>query len=98
VLLVQELDRRMAITPSFQGLQGMPNGKFSTLTQLTGKEYRELAQILLIATAPLLGHNPKHLKTIWAGIDFIFLASYQTHSNGTFSYLEKSLQMFNKLK
>ncbi len=94
ILLVQELDRGMAILPSFQGLQGLPNGKFSTLTQLTGKEYRELAWIFLVAAAPVLVHHPKHLEGIRAGIDFMFLI----HSDRTISYLEQSLQKFNKLK
>jgi hypothetical protein len=65
---------------------------------LTGKEYRELAQIFLVAVALVLVHYPKHLEAIQAGIDFMFWACYQSHSDGTISYLEQSLQKFNKLK
>ncbi len=79
----------MAALPSFQGLCGLPDGKFSDLTQLTGKEYRELARIYIVAVDSLLVHHPKHLEAIWAGIDFMFLAYYQSYSDGTISYLEK---------
>jgi hypothetical protein len=81
------LDRRMSAIPRFQGLHSLPDGRFSTVTQLTGKEYRELTRIFLVAVAPLLIHHPQHLEAIRAGIDFMLLASYQSHSDTTIQFL-----------
>ncbi len=51
-----------------------------------------------MAVAPLLIHHPKHLEAVQAGIDFMFYAFYQSHSDRIISYLEKSILKFNKLK
>jgi hypothetical protein len=89
--MVNELDRRMSGIPKFQGLHSQPEGRFSTLTQLTGKEYRELTRIFLVAVAPLLMHHRLRLQAIQASVDFMLLASYQSHSDATIKFLMKSL-------
>ncbi len=96
--MINALDRRMSAIPRFQGLRSLPDGRFSTVTQLTGEEYRELTSIFLVAVSPLLIHHPQHLEAIRAGIDFMLLASYQLHSDTTIQFLEKSLQKFDQMK
>ncbi len=96
--LTDEFDRRLAAIPRFQGLRALPDGRFSALSQLTGKEYRKIAKIFIPAVAPLLIHHPKHLEAIRAGIDFMMLASYESHTESTISYLQKALLKFDKLK
>jgi hypothetical protein len=81
--MIDALDRWMSAIPRFQGLRSLPNGQFSTVSQLTGKEYRELTRIFLVAVAPLLIHHPQHVEAIWAGIDFMLLAGYQSRSDTT---------------
>jgi hypothetical protein len=71
-----KLDKRMSLLPKFQELQSQPEGKFSTVTQLTGKEYRQLTRVFLVAIVPLLIHHPYHLEAIQSGIDNILLACY----------------------
>ncbi len=88
----------MLAIPRIHGLNSLPQGKFSTLTQLTGKEYWELTRIFLVALAPLLINHSGHLEAIRAGIDFMLLVSYKLHSDTTLEFLEKSLQKFDKLK
>jgi hypothetical protein len=88
----------MSAMPKFQGMRSLPNGQFSTATQLTGKEYQELTRIFLVAVAPLLIYHLQHLEAIRAGIDFILLACYQSHSDTTLKFLQKSFQKFDKLK
>jgi hypothetical protein len=96
--MVDALDRQMSAIPKFQSLRSLTDGQFSTATQLTGKEYQELSRIFLVAVAPLLIHYPQHVEAIRAGIDFILLACYWSHSDTTIKFLEKSLQKFDKLK
>ncbi len=96
--MINALDRRMSAIPQFQGLRSLPDGRFLTITQLTGKEYRELTRIFLVAVSPLMIHHPQHLEALHAGIDFMLLASYQSHSDTTIQFLEKSLQKFDKMK
>ncbi len=51
----------------------------------------------MIAVAPVLMHHPLHLEAIQAEIDFMMLASYQSHSDTTVKFLVKSLQTFYHL-
>jgi hypothetical protein len=96
--MIDALDRQMSAISQFQGLRSLPDGRFSTVTQLTSKEYQELTRIFLVAVSPLLIHHPQHLEAIQAGIDFMLLASYQSHSDTTIQFLEKSLQKCDKIK
>jgi hypothetical protein len=62
--LVDALNKRLAEFPRFQGLWALPEGRFSSMSQLTGKEYRQIARIFIPAVAPLLINHPKHLEAI----------------------------------
>ncbi len=88
----------MTTIPRFQGLRSLLREKFSTLTQMTGKEYCKLARIFLVAVTPLFIHYPDHLDALQAGLDFLLLAGYQSHSDTTLFFLEKSLWTFDALK
>ncbi len=95
---MDKLDRRMSVMPQFQGLCSNPQCIFSTLTQLTGKEYRELTRVYLVAVVPLLLRHLKHFKVIQTAFDFTSFAGYKWHGDSTSLFLVKSLQASNKLE
>ncbi len=96
--LVDAFDQRLAALPRFQGLRALPEGQFSLVLQLTGKEYREIAKIFIPAMALSLINHSKHLEAIRSGIDFMLSASYESHNESTIAFFQKALISFDKLK
>jgi hypothetical protein len=96
--MVDGLERQMSVIPTFEGLQSLLDGRSSNATELTIKECRELTRLYLLTMATLLIHHQRHVEALLAGIDFKFLACYQSLSDTTIRFLEKSLQNFDKLK
>ncbi len=91
VPLVNALNQRLAALPRFQGLWALPEWQFSSVLQLTGKEYHEIAKIDNPAIAPLLINHLQHLEAIRSGIDFMLLASYESHTESTIEFLQNTL-------
>jgi hypothetical protein len=98
VPLVDALNKRLAYLPRFQGLRALLEGRLSSMSQLTGKEYRQISRIFIPAVAPLLLNHPSHVEVIRVGSDFMMLASYTSHNQTTVDFLQKSLLRFDKLK
>ncbi len=62
--LLDALNKRLAELPQFQGLQALPERWFSSMSQLTGKEYCQITRICIPAIALLLINHLKHLKAV----------------------------------
>ncbi|KIM56423.1 hypothetical protein SCLCIDRAFT_95955, partial [Scleroderma citrinum Foug A] len=91
----EELDSRVRGLPPCFGLQHFKGG-WSHLSQISGKERKDMACILL---GCLVGKVPSEIITCYrALLDFIYLAQYSTHDNDTLQYLENSLNLFHEHK
>ncbi|EPS94111.1 hypothetical protein FOMPIDRAFT_1098984, partial [Fomitopsis schrenkii] len=91
----EELDNRLRCLPLAHGVRHFKNG-ISTLSQISGKERKEMACVLL---ACLVGKVSKEtMITFRSLLDFIYLAQYPTHDDDTLRYLEKALQTFHANK
>ncbi|KAF9034404.1 hypothetical protein BJ165DRAFT_1563819 [Panaeolus papilionaceus] len=69
---------------------------YYTISQWTGKEYKEMQQIFVSMKAGAVNDNV--LTLIQAVVDFIFYAQLQVHTTTNLSALEASLALFHKNK
>ncbi|KAA1479270.1 hypothetical protein DENSPDRAFT_789011, partial [Dentipellis sp. KUC8613] len=78
------------VPPSY-GVRHFHNG-FSALSQVSGKERKQMAGILL---GCLVGAVPQSaLVAVRSLLDFIYIAQYPTHDDTTLQYLQDSLEGF----
>lgn len=91
----QELDRRVRALPPAYGVRHFKNG-ISALSQVTGKERKDMARILLGCLVGILPR--KGMLACRALLDFIYLAQYSTHDSLTLGYMEESLRTFQQNK
>jgi hypothetical protein len=87
--------------PLNHGTRIFTNG-ISPLSRITGKEHREICQILLglVIDLPLpSGYSPKRLvASARAILDFLYLAQLPVHSTSTLKALKESLKCFHDNK
>ena len=90
-----ELDRRLRCLPPAYGIRHFKNG-ISALSQITGKERKDMARVLL---GCLIGKVPRNaLLAFRALLDFIYIAQYPTHDDTTLKYLADALSLFHRHK
>ena len=90
-----ELDSRVHSLPPSFGLCHFKGG-WSCLSQISGKERKDMAQILL---GCLVGKVPAEVLVCYrALLDFIYIAQYPTHDNDSLQYLEDVLDLFHTNK
>jgi hypothetical protein len=90
-----ELDRRVQALPPAHGIRHFSNG-FSVLMRKSGKEWKNMAKILLGA---LIGAVPQQvIKAARSLLDFIYMAQYISHSDETLQYMQNALDTFHKQK
>ncbi|TRM57623.1 hypothetical protein BD626DRAFT_514014 [Schizophyllum amplum] len=90
-----ELDRRLRTLPPAFGIRHFENG-ISALSQLTGKERKQLARVLL---GCLVGALPSRgIEACRGALDFIYYAQYTTHDNDSLSQMQSALDMWEENK
>jgi hypothetical protein len=96
-----EIDARCRRMPLNYGTRIFSSG-ISPLSRVTGKEHREICQILLglVIDLPLpSGYSSTRLVTsVRAILDFLYLAQLPVHSASTLKALEGSLKRFHDAK
>lgn len=96
-----ELDHRVRCMPLSDGARHFDHG-ISMLTQLSGREHKEIARLLLgcIQDAPNLSNRDKIEASAAARglIDFAYIAEYTQHNGETLQYLQDALDQFHAHK
>ncbi|KAJ7064424.1 hypothetical protein B0H15DRAFT_807765 [Mycena belliarum] len=88
-----ELDSRIRALPPAFGIRHFDKG-ISILSQVSGKEQKAIARILL---GCLVGKLPaKGIKACRSILDFIYLAQYSTHDDGTLASMTEALEVWHK--
>ncbi|KAJ7896871.1 hypothetical protein B0H13DRAFT_1623692 [Mycena leptocephala] len=83
-----ELDARIRSLPPAFGIQHFDKG-ISLLSQVSGKERKAMARILL---GCLVGKLPaKGIRACRSILDFIYLSQYSTHDEGTLACMREAL-------
>ncbi|KAK6972247.1 hypothetical protein R3P38DRAFT_3335915 [Favolaschia claudopus] len=92
LMTAEELDARIRSLPPAFGIRHFAKG-FSALSQISGSERKAMARILL---GCLVGRLPsKGIQACRALLDFIYLAQYPTHDDGTLSAMETALDCWH---
>ncbi|KAJ7820515.1 hypothetical protein B0H14DRAFT_3147084 [Mycena olivaceomarginata] len=88
-----ELDARIRSLPPSFGIRHFDKG-ISSLSQVSGKERKAMARILL---GCLVGRLPvKGIRACRAILDFIYLSQYTTHDDGTLASLRNALEVWHE--
>jgi hypothetical protein len=91
----KELDARIQRLPPCFGVRHFNKG-WSELVQVSGKERKDMARILL---GCLIGRAPSQVILCYRAIlDFTYIAQYPSHDDHTLKYLEDSLDLFHANK
>ncbi|KAJ7155600.1 hypothetical protein C8R46DRAFT_1004815 [Mycena filopes] len=89
----EELDARIRCLPPAFGIRHFPKG-VSVLSQISGSERKAMARILL---GCLIGRIPsKGIAACRAILDFIYLAQYSTHNEGTLACMKEALDLWHR--
>ncbi|KAF8509392.1 hypothetical protein JB92DRAFT_3083772 [Gautieria morchelliformis] len=91
----QEVDDRFKCLPDHPGLRHFKKG-ISTISQWTGREHKEMERVfatLIFGVVP-----PDVAAVARATIDFIYYASFPSHSTETLRRLQDSLHTFHEHK
>lgn len=92
-----ELDRRLKLLQPIVGIRHFSKG-ISHLSQWTGREDRELQRVILAVVDGHARLNGKAMECLCAIHDFIYLAQYRSHTDGTLKYLSDALATFHRCK
>lgn len=91
----EELDERIKRLPLSHGVRHFVKG-FSTLTNVSGPERKEMAKILL---GILNNAVPKRvIMAARAVLDFTYISQYDSHSEETLIYLNDALELLHREK
>ncbi|KAJ7822991.1 hypothetical protein B0H14DRAFT_3730925 [Mycena olivaceomarginata] len=92
-MTADELDSRIRALPPAFGIRHFAKG-ISPLSQISGSERKAMARILL---GCLIGRLPAQgIKACRAILDFIYLAQYSTHDDGTLAAMKVALDCWHK--
>ena len=96
-----EIDARCRQLPQNHSLCHFSNG-ISKLLHVMGKEHQDICHVLLgliIGLLPQNGVSPAHIEcSTRALLDFLYYASYPTHTSGTLTLLDDALKRFHTNK
>ena len=93
----KEVDLRYGCMPPYRGLRHFQRG-ISGISQFTGNEYRQMEKVFVGVICGLHDNDPRILAAARAVLDFIYLASYPTHSLSSLSSLQAALDAFHRNK
>ncbi|KDQ52229.1 hypothetical protein JAAARDRAFT_198407 [Jaapia argillacea MUCL 33604] len=90
-----EVDERFCCMTSFPGLHQFDHG-ISTVSQWTGSEFKEMERVF----TGVLGGGAQEavVKTARAILDFIYFASFETHTSDSLAGLDSALRDFHTYK
>ncbi|KDQ60094.1 hypothetical protein JAAARDRAFT_92799, partial [Jaapia argillacea MUCL 33604] len=91
----EEIDERFRRMTSFPGLRNFDHG-ISSVSQWTGSEFKEMEKVFM----GVLGSGAQEavVKTAKAILDFIYFASFETHTSDSLAALDSALQEFHTHK
>ncbi|KAJ6559359.1 hypothetical protein DFH09DRAFT_921717 [Mycena vulgaris] len=91
----KEMDARFKSMPSHPDVRHFKHG-ISMVSQWTGGEHKEMEKVF---AGLMAGHaRPAVIETATAVIDFIYLASLESHTTRSLAALETALDVFHKNK
>ena len=90
-----EIDRRFKAMPEHPTIHMFPHG-VTNIKQWTGKEAKAIMKVFTGVIAGLL--PPKAVRAIRAMIDFVYFASYHSHTDSTLARLKEALDEFHDNK
>lgn len=97
----KEFDARVKCIPPNFCARHFSKG-VSGLSQLSGREHRELAKILLCCSQGIPSISPADQFAFSAAtrglVDFAYISMYKQHDETTLTYLQKALDMFHEHK
>lgn len=95
IISKEEIDARFRAVPSHPGLQHFKNGILH-VSQWTGTEHKEMEKVFLVLVA---SHQDERFVTaVRSVMDFIYLASLQSHTTQTLLALREALNSFHANK
>ncbi|KIJ35142.1 hypothetical protein M422DRAFT_262700 [Sphaerobolus stellatus SS14] len=90
-----EVDRHFKAMPNFPGIHHFKKG-ISTISQWTGHEHKEMERVF---TSLIYGAVPNQVSAVaHAVVEFIYYASFQSHSTDTLCHLQDALDTFHANK
>ncbi|KAJ7061358.1 hypothetical protein C8F01DRAFT_987521 [Mycena amicta] len=95
ILGKKEMDARFMATNAFAGLRHFKKG-ITKVSQWTGREHKEMQRVFLGVLAGAV--SDKVLTVGKALIDFIYLASLQSHTTATLKLMQAALDTFHQHK
>jgi hypothetical protein len=91
----KEIDQRFKAMPSYPGIRHFNKG-ISLITQWTGREYKEMERVF---ASLIHGAVPSEVSAVArAVVDFVYYASFQSHSTETLRRLQDALDTFHEYK
>lgn len=91
----RELDERFICTPTLAGLRHFRKG-ISGVSQWTGHEHKEMEKVFLGLVAGVA--DDEVVLAVRALMDFVYLASLQSHTTITLTLLQEALDNFHRHK
>ncbi|KAJ7429835.1 hypothetical protein B0H11DRAFT_1894852 [Mycena galericulata] len=95
IIKEKEMDARFKSMPSHPDVRHFKHG-ISMVSQWTGGEHKEMQKVF---AGLMAGHaNPAVIKTVAAVIDFIYLASFESHTTKSLALIDTALDVFHDNK
>ncbi|KAI0745331.1 hypothetical protein C8Q76DRAFT_764613 [Earliella scabrosa] len=92
--ILDDIDRRIAASPSFPGLRRFPHGR--NFKQWTGNDSKALMKVFVPA---LSGYVPDSvIRCLVAFLDFAYIARRSSHDTQSLAAMEAALQRFHDLR
>ncbi|GBE87942.1 hypothetical protein SCP_1201680 [Sparassis crispa] len=92
--VLDEIDRRIAVTPSFPGLRRFPQGR--DFKQWTGDDSKALMKVYLPAISGLV--PPDMVRAIAAFLEFCYLVRRSVHTEETIARVQHALEQFHQYR
>jgi hypothetical protein len=91
----EEVDERIKLNPPHPLARHFAKG-LSALSQWTGKESKDIERVLLGSLSGSV--QPDAIKCVKSALDFVYLASYRSHTDTTLAQMDAALQTFHATK
>ncbi|THH00518.1 hypothetical protein EW026_g2034 [Hermanssonia centrifuga] len=91
----KELDDRFRAIPSHPNLRHFKNG-ISSVSQWTGREHKEMQKVLVSLLSGAV--ESRVIRAVSSILDFIYYASFHSHTSRTLRSLQAALDEFHKHK
>lgn len=92
-----ELDMRFKRLPRSHGIRLFTSG-ITHLSKMSGNEHKDICRQLLGCLVNAPGVPPDAVRATRALLDFLYIAQYQSHTDGSLKFLQEALDDFHKYK